>query len=186
MALVLREHIKLPGDNPLNATVVGTHYIAYLVVNLILNDGPQAATDHYSLPLASVYGALAFHYDNEAAIDEAIQEARKLGRPLRASSPREYQGASESSVSYIRKRFSIDLNLATMRHWPACPPTNTGPIFPKASVKALVRPPIYQIIHSCHKHMAAAEVSSSRSSSLDRKSSVMVIHSLGDTSNSAT
>ena len=86
MALVLREHIKLRGDNPLNATVVGTHYKAYLVANLVLNDGPQAATDHFRLPLASVYGALAFHYDNEAAIDEAIQEARMLGEQLSARS----------------------------------------------------------------------------------------------------
>ena len=47
----------------------------------------------------------------------------------------------EDAVSYIRKRRSIDLSLDTMRHWPACPRTNTGPIFPKASVKALALPP---------------------------------------------
>ena len=37
-------------------------------------------------PLASVYGALAFHCDNEAAIDEAIREARELGEQLGARS----------------------------------------------------------------------------------------------------
>ena len=86
MTLEIREHIELRGDNPLDATVAGTHYKAYLVANLALNDGPQAAADHYRIRLATVYGALAFHYDNEAAIDEAIREARELGEQLGARS----------------------------------------------------------------------------------------------------
>ena len=86
MALEIREHIKLRGDNPLDATVAGTHYKAYLVANLSLNDGPQAAAEHYRIPLAAVYGALVFHCDNEAAIDEAIREARELGEQLGARS----------------------------------------------------------------------------------------------------
>ena len=86
MVLAIRQHIQLRGDNPLDATVAGTHYTAYLVANLALNDGPQAAADHYRIPLASVYGALAFHCDNEAAIDEAIREARELGEQLGARS----------------------------------------------------------------------------------------------------
>ena len=45
MVVEIREHIKLRGDNPLDATVAGTHYKAYLVANLALNDGPQAAAD---------------------------------------------------------------------------------------------------------------------------------------------
>jgi len=74
------------GDDPLDATVAGTHFKAYLVANLALNDGPQAAAEHYRIPLATVYGALAFHCDNEAAIDEAIREARELGEQLGARS----------------------------------------------------------------------------------------------------
>ena len=88
--------------------------------------------------------------------------------------------------NYAHKRLSIDLICDTMRHWPERPRTNTGPIFPKASVKALVRSPRYQIIHSCNKHIAAADVSNSRSSSLERELSVIVIHSLADTSSRAT
>ena len=42
MSLEIREHIKLRGDDPLDATVAGTHFKAYLVANLALNDGPQA------------------------------------------------------------------------------------------------------------------------------------------------
>ena len=84
MALEIREHIKLRGDDPLDATVAGTHFKAYLVANLALNDGPQASAEHYCIPLAAVYGALAFHYDNEAAIDEAIREAREIGEQLGA------------------------------------------------------------------------------------------------------
>ena len=34
----------------------------------------------------TVYGALAFHCDNEAAIDEAIRKARELGEKLGARS----------------------------------------------------------------------------------------------------
>lgn len=86
MVLEIREHIQLRGDDPLDATVAGTHFKAYLVANLALNDGPQAAADHYRIPLAAVYGALVFYYDNEAAIDEAIQEARELGEQLGARS----------------------------------------------------------------------------------------------------
>ena len=84
--LAIRQHIQLRGDNPLDATVAGTHYKAYLVANLTLNDGPQVAAEHYRIPLAAVYGALAFHYDNEAAIDEAIREAREIGEKLGARS----------------------------------------------------------------------------------------------------
>ena len=86
MVLEIREHIKLRGDDPLDATVAGTHYKAYLVANLALNDGPQAAAEHYRIPLATVYGALVFYCDNEAAIDEAIREARELGEQLGARS----------------------------------------------------------------------------------------------------
>ena len=86
MVLELREHIKLQGQDPLEARLAGTHYKAYLVANLALNDGPQAAAEHYRIPLAAVYGAMAFFYDNEAAIHEAIREARKLGEQLGARS----------------------------------------------------------------------------------------------------
>ena len=84
MALEIREYIKLRGDNPLDATVAGTHFKAYLVANLALNDGPQAAAEHYRIPLATVYGALAFYCDYEVAIDEAIREAREIGEQLGA------------------------------------------------------------------------------------------------------
>ena len=86
MVLAIRQHIQLRGDNPLDATVAGTYYKAYLVANLALNDGPQAAAEHYRIPLAAVYGALTFHCDNEAAIDEAIRKARELGEKLGARS----------------------------------------------------------------------------------------------------
>ena len=34
--------------------------------------------------MAAVYGALVFHYDNEAAINEAIRELCELGKQLGA------------------------------------------------------------------------------------------------------
>ena len=86
MVLEIREHIKVRGNNPLEAVITGTHHKAYLVANLALNDSPQAAAEHYRIPLATVYGTMAFYYDNEAAIREAIQEARNLGEQLGARS----------------------------------------------------------------------------------------------------
>ena len=86
MAQETREHIQIRGDDPLDATVAVSRFKAYLVANLALNDGPQAAVEHYRIPLATVYGALVFYNDNEAAIDEAIREARELGEQLGARS----------------------------------------------------------------------------------------------------
>ena len=82
----MREHIELHGHDPLTATIAGTHLKAYLVANLALNDGPQAASEHYRISLATVYGALAFYYDNEEAIHKAIRLARELGAQLDARS----------------------------------------------------------------------------------------------------
>ena len=48
------------------AVIAGTHHKAYLTANLALNDGPQAAAEHYRIPLATVHGAMAFYFDNEA------------------------------------------------------------------------------------------------------------------------
>jgi len=86
MALEIREHVNLCGDDPLDATVTGTHFKAYLVANLALNDGPQASADHYGIPLANVYGAMAFYCENEGVIKDAMREARELGEQLGARS----------------------------------------------------------------------------------------------------
>ena len=97
MVLAIREHITLRGNDPLRATIAGTQHKAYLVANLALKDGPLAAADHYCSPLANVHGAMAFYYDNEAAINEAIREARELGVQLDARS-------AQSALEEIRGR----------------------------------------------------------------------------------
>lgn len=86
MVLEIREYIELRGNNPLDAVIAGTHHKAYLVANLALKDGPQAAADHYDIGLASVHGAIAFYYDNESSINESIHAARELGEKLGARS----------------------------------------------------------------------------------------------------
>ena len=63
--LKIRMRIALRGDNPLAALIAGTHYKAYLIANLAFNDGAQASADHYGIPLANVYGAMAFYCENE-------------------------------------------------------------------------------------------------------------------------
>ena len=87
----------LGGNRPLEVAIAGTHHKAYLVANLALNDGPQAAADHYRIPLANVYGAMAFYYDNEAAINAAIRQARDLGEQLGARS-------AQSALEEIKDR----------------------------------------------------------------------------------
>jgi len=86
MVLEIREYIQLRGNNPLDAVVAGTQHKAYLVANLALKDGPQAAADHYDIGLASVHGAMALYYDNESAINDSIRAARELGEKLDARS----------------------------------------------------------------------------------------------------
>ena len=95
--LGIREHVKLRGNNPLAAMITGTHHKAYLVANLALNDGPQAAAEHYRIPLAAVHGAITFYYDNEAAINDAIRQARELGEQLGTRS-------AQSALEEIRGR----------------------------------------------------------------------------------
>ncbi|MFW5709690.1 MAG: hypothetical protein ACOCX5_05670 [Chloroflexota bacterium] len=97
MVLEIREYIQLRGNNPLDAVVAGTQHKAYLVASLALKDGPQAAADHYDIRLASVHGAIAFYYDNEAAINESIRAARGLGEKLGARS-------AQSVLDEIKRR----------------------------------------------------------------------------------
>ena len=85
------------GNNPLEAIIAGTHRKAYLVASLALSDGPQAAADHRRLELAAVHGAIAFYYDNKAAVHEAIGQARELGEQHDARS-------AEPTLEEIRGR----------------------------------------------------------------------------------
>ena len=57
----------------------------------------QPPSEHYDIPLATVYGALVFYCDNESEIDEAIREARELGEQLGARSV-------NSAIQEIKKR----------------------------------------------------------------------------------
>ncbi len=86
MVLEIREHLHYRGNDPLQVTVAGTRHKAYLVANLALQDGAQAAADHYGIDLANVYGTMAFYSDNEVAINKAIRQARELGEQLGARS----------------------------------------------------------------------------------------------------
>ena len=97
MVIEIREHIELRGNDPLEVAIAGTHHKAYLVANLALKDGPQAAADHYRIPLANVHGAMALYYYNEAAINETIRQARELGEQLGARS-------AQSALEELRAR----------------------------------------------------------------------------------
>ena len=60
---MIRQNVELRGDNPLDALVTGSHY---------------------KIGLADVHGAIAFYFDNEAAIRAAIQAACELDEQLGA------------------------------------------------------------------------------------------------------
>lgn len=78
MAVEINQHVEKRGDDPLAAVITGRETKAYLVANLALNDGPQAAAEHYNLTLAQVYNALTFHYDNADTIREALATLRQV------------------------------------------------------------------------------------------------------------
>ena len=82
MVLATKGHVIALTEDPLDATVEGTHYKAYLVANLAFNDGPEAAAKHYNLTLGQVHSAIAFHYDNQEAIRQSIEEMHELGKKL--------------------------------------------------------------------------------------------------------
>ena len=97
MAIQVKQHIEVRGDNPLEAVMVGTNKKVYLVALLAIKDGVEAAVDADELPLSAIYAALSFYYDNEEAIEEALVEARAQLQAL---------GARDSSeaLAEIRKR----------------------------------------------------------------------------------
>jgi uncharacterized protein (DUF433 family) len=82
MAVQLKQHIELRGDNPLDAVIDGTNLKAYLVANLAINDGAEASAEHYGLDLATIYAALTFHLDNKDAIAKALEEVREQIRAM--------------------------------------------------------------------------------------------------------
>ena len=92
MVLEIREDIEIRGNDHLEVAVAGTQHKAYLVANLALKDGPQAAADHYRIPLANVHGAMAFYYDNEAAIPQAHELGEQLGARSAQSALKEIKG----------------------------------------------------------------------------------------------
>jgi hypothetical protein len=105
MSVELKQHIELRGDDPLDAVISTTRLKAYLVANLAINDGVEAAMAQYNLSPAEVHSALAFYYDNQDAIrqaDEAVmQKLWDMGMrdmsDLREKIQRRQQEQSESN-----------------------------------------------------------------------------------------
>lgn len=79
MVAKMSHHIKLVGDNPLDAVLDGRSTKAYLVANLAFLDGVQTAVEHYDINPATVYAAMSFYEENRSAIEEAIKKERLMG-----------------------------------------------------------------------------------------------------------
>ena len=82
MTIELKQYIEIRGDNPLDAVMVGTNLKAYLIASFALQEGVEAIAEEYKLSQAAVHAALSFHYDNEAAIQQAREEAREEIRAM--------------------------------------------------------------------------------------------------------
>ena len=123
--VTVRGRVDLRGNGPLAVVIAGFHLKAYLIANLALNDGPQAAAQRYRLELATLQAAMAFYDDNETAIHDAIQAARKLDEQLVARSAQSVLAEMRArkhapgprNDSHTRR--SINLCLDTIAHWPA-------------------------------------------------------------------
>ena len=79
MVIQNKQYVEIRSDDPLEAVIDGRHYKAYLVANLAFNQGAEVSAEHYGLTLAEVHGAMAFYYENEKEIEQAIVEVQALG-----------------------------------------------------------------------------------------------------------
>jgi hypothetical protein len=75
MAIKLKQHVELHGDDPLDAIIAGTTIKAWLVANFAMLNSVEEAVEQYNLSLAEIYSALAFYHDNAEAIRKANEEA---------------------------------------------------------------------------------------------------------------
>lgn len=75
---VIKQHIKIEGNNPLDVRLTERPWKAYLVANLAFLDGVEASAEHYEISLGAVYAAMSFYEDNREAIKQAIQTERDI------------------------------------------------------------------------------------------------------------
>ena len=75
MAVELKQHVELRGDDPLDAVIAGTTIKAWLVANFAMLNSVEEAVEQYRLSLGEIYSALSFYHDNADAIREANEEA---------------------------------------------------------------------------------------------------------------
>lgn len=73
MAVELKTHIELHGDNPLKARIAGKPWKAALVAKFILGFGIDHAVEHYGFSYATAHAVMAFYYDNQEAIETAMK-----------------------------------------------------------------------------------------------------------------
>jgi hypothetical protein len=80
MASELKQHIKIVGDNPLEAMVIDRRLKAYIIAQIALVDGADATAELYDLNLGTVYAAMSFYEDNREAIEAELSVAEKAIR----------------------------------------------------------------------------------------------------------
>jgi hypothetical protein len=75
MAIELKSHIELRGDNPLQARIAGKPWKVALVAKFILGWGIEHAVEHYGFSYATAHAVMTFYYDNQDAIEDGMKEA---------------------------------------------------------------------------------------------------------------
>lgn len=73
MAVELKTHIELHGDNPLKARIAGKPWKAALVAKFIIGFGIDHAVEHYGFSYATAHAVMAFYYDNQEVIETAMK-----------------------------------------------------------------------------------------------------------------
>jgi hypothetical protein len=70
------QYVELRGDNPLEAVVAETNANAHLVATAAMAQGVEETAEQYFISIAQVYGALAFYYENQDAIEQARESIK--------------------------------------------------------------------------------------------------------------
>ncbi|MDQ7025260.1 MAG: hypothetical protein Q9P01_07795 [Anaerolineae bacterium] len=102
MVAEVKQHIKLRGDDPYDAIIMGTNLKANLVAQFALGWGIDEAVENYDLSSAAIYAALAFYHDNLEGIWQHEKEIEAQSAQLRQE--------SEQRFEHLKKRYAAMKN----------------------------------------------------------------------------
>ncbi|MEB3830811.1 DUF433 domain-containing protein [Phormidium sp. CCY1219] len=90
MKQISKEHIEItPGVRGGKPRIAGTRIAVedIVVMHLKMGQSPLEIASKYDLPLASVYAAMAYYYDNREQIDRRIEENEAFFEAFKQNNP---------------------------------------------------------------------------------------------------